>query len=53
MNPPASSRLESPISLGLILLGVLIACSSNDLRVTVFGIGLLLLGGALYRRGNR
>lgn len=48
-----TSRLEGLISLGLILFGVLIACSSNDLRVTAFGVGSLLLGGALYRWGEK
>ena len=45
------SRLEVSIAYGLMLFGVLIACSSNELAATAFGLALLLLGGALYRWG--
>lgn len=45
------SRLEASIALGLILFGVLIACSSNRLGVTAFGVALMAVGGALYRWG--
>lgn len=45
------SGLEVSIAAGLMLFGVLIACSSNELVSTAFGLALLLLGGALYRWG--
>ena len=46
------SRLETSISLGLILFGILIACSSDELLVALVGVSLLFLGGALYPWGN-
>jgi hypothetical protein len=52
MNVQTSrSKLEVSIALGFLIFGVLIACSSNELPVTAFGISLMLLGGALYRWG--
>jgi hypothetical protein len=42
------SKLEIGIVLGLILLGVLIAGSSNEFLVSAFGVSLLFFGGALY-----
>lgn len=47
------SKLEVSIALGIILLGVLIAGSSNEFLVSAFGVSLLLLGGVLYLRGQR
>jgi hypothetical protein len=47
----SQSKLEVSIALGLILFGVLIACSSNELLITALGIALMLFGGALYRWG--
>jgi hypothetical protein len=46
------TRLEVSIALGIFLFGVLIASSSNELPVTAFGVGLMALGGVLYRRGS-
>jgi hypothetical protein len=53
MQNTSRSGLEGSISLGLILFGLLIACSSNDLLVTGFGVSLLALGGALWLWGQR
>ena len=45
----SQSKLEVSIALSLILFGVLIACSSNELLLTACGLSLMLLGSALYR----
>jgi hypothetical protein len=42
------SHFETSIALGLILFGVLIACSSNNLLATAFGVFLMLVGACLY-----
>jgi hypothetical protein len=51
--PTSQSKLERSIACGIILLGVLVACASNELLVAVFGVSLMVLGGALYLWGKR
>lgn len=46
------TRLDVSIALGLILFGVLIASSSENLIGTAFGVALMGLGAALYRWGS-
>jgi hypothetical protein len=47
----SQSQHEHSIVIAIILFGVLIACSSNDLLGAAFGVSLLGLGGALWRWG--
>jgi hypothetical protein len=49
--PSSQTKFERTVSLSLILLGILIACSSNHLLATAFGISLLAVGGVLLRWG--
>jgi hypothetical protein len=45
------SKIETSIVFGLMAFGILIACASNNLLATIFGVALLGIGAALYRWG--